>query len=184
MYRFIKFKDISLPRLGEYDYMLYCDSVKTLTEHTEMYSEPTMLNGLKDYIAGLNDDSIYTSAIKLNAKINETDVVTAHANLLTKTFFSKLKCINQRGHILLRECGSFMFLGKDHAIVDEIWSDKMIFPSGDYSVRIIKWPNGSHYYAKVGTFDVVDEFGNQKWNTMSLAEEEANKFKVKLLDVK
>lgn len=41
------------------------------------------------------------------------------------------------------------------------------------SIRLIKWENGYHIYAKVGDDDVVDMHGNQKWSTTKEAEEAA-----------
>ena len=36
-------------------------------------------------------------------------------------------------------------------------------------IRYIQWKDGSHWYAKIGKYDVVDENGNQKWNTRNEA---------------
>lgn len=39
----------------------------------------------------------------------------------------------------------------------------------DERVSIDRWPIGVHFYAKLDGLDVVDEDGNQKWNTYEAA---------------
>lgn len=50
----------------------------------------------------------------------------------------------------------------------------LTFPDEDKptmdDVRFIVWGGGEHFYAKIGKLDVVDEHGNQKWNTKREAE--------------
>jgi len=43
-------------------------------------------------------------------------------------------------------------------------------------IKVSKWFGGSHYYAKVGTIDVIDEYGDVKWNTEKRAHERAVQF--------
>lgn len=47
-------------------------------------------------------------------------------------------------------------------------------------IKIKRFLRGNHYYAKIGDIDVIDEYGNGKWNTVERAEEVANKFLLKL----
>jgi hypothetical protein len=42
-------------------------------------------------------------------------------------------------------------------------------------IRIISWPNGKHFYAKIGNADVVVD-GRQKWDTKAEAQLNAEKF--------
>lgn len=59
-------------------------------------------------------------------------------------------------------------------IVNTTERDVLTFPDEDKptmnDVRYIIWEGGQHIYAKIGKFDVVDEKGNQKWNTRAEAE--------------
>lgn len=43
-------------------------------------------------------------------------------------------------------------------------------------IKLFRWPDGSHWYATVDGVDVVDEMGNQKWNTQQIAMEAANRY--------
>jgi len=47
-------------------------------------------------------------------------------------------------------------------------------------IKISRWANGRHFYAKVGNIDVVDSDGNVKWNTHYAAKRESNRFLEKL----
>ena len=63
---------------------------------------------------------------------------------------------------------------------DECWKDELEYPEPDtYTVndiRYIQWKDGSHWYAKIGKYDVVDENGNQKWDKYNDAIVAAYKF--------
>lgn len=56
---------------------------------------------------------------------------------------------------------------------DECWKDTLEYPEPEFytekDIRYIQWKDGSHWYAKIGKYDVVDENGNQKWNTRNEA---------------
>lgn len=56
---------------------------------------------------------------------------------------------------------------------DECWKDSLEYPEPevytDKDIRYIQWKDGSHWYVKIGKYDVVDENGNQKWNTRNEA---------------
>ena len=63
----------------------------------------------------------------------------------------------------------FIFVDNIYEITDEIDSDELVYPDEKNlnikDVRFIQWPDGKHWYAKIGKIDIVDEQGNQKWNT-------------------
>lgn len=50
------------------------------------------------------------------------------------------------------------------------------FQKENKEVRYLQWPNGKHWYAKIGNDDVVDAQGNQKWSTKKEAEKAAEWF--------
>lgn len=56
---------------------------------------------------------------------------------------------------------------KEIADREEVLKDK---------IDIHRWPDGTHFYAKVGKLDVVDDDGNVKWNTYKKAMKAAKKF--------
>ena len=71
----------------------------------------------------------------------------------------------------------FGFNDKYFEECDHVFSDNLSYPTTKLAtledVRYITWKGGEHVYAKVGNLDIVDENGNQKWNTRKEAEEAA-----------
>ena len=66
-----------------------------------------------------------------------------------------------------------------YEIRSRVFVDEFKFPEEEpllKNVRFIQWPNGSHWYAKIGKHDIVDCNGNQKWNTRAEAEKAATDF--------
>lgn len=59
-------------------------------------------------------------------------------------------------------------------VVNTIERDVLTFPDEDKptmnDVRYIIWEGGQHIYAKIGKLDVLDDKGNQKWETRAEAE--------------
>lgn len=83
---------------------------------------------------------------------------------------SRLDIFNKGVVLMYDEDGmrSIPYIEDIHNIIDEkmmstIEFPKLHRPSKD-DIRIISWPGGNHYYAKVGNEDVVVD-GVQKWNT-------------------
>ena len=53
-----------------------------------------------------------------------------------------------------------------YEIVEHVYSDTLEYPSDKPTfdnVKFIQWPDGKHWYAKIGHEDIVDKDGNQKW---------------------
>ncbi len=61
---------------------------------------------------------------------------------------------------------------------EEMWKEELVFPY-EYNfedVRFIQWPDGRHWYAKLGNIDIVSKYGEQKWNDKYYAMEVAKKW--------
>ena len=72
---------------------------------------------------------------------------------------------------------SWMPLPKDAIIVTRYETNEFKFPKYfETDIKIMQWQGGKHWYAKIGSIDVVDEFGNQKWSSYSTAKEVAQKY--------
>jgi len=60
-----------------------------------------------------------------------------------------------------------------YEIVEHVYSDKLEYPSYKPTfdnVKFIQWPDGKHWYAKIGHEDIVDKDRNQKWESRVDAE--------------
>ena len=63
-----------------------------------------------------------------------------------------------------------------YEIVEHVYSETLEYPSDKPTfdnVKFIQWPDGKHWYAKIGHEDIVDENENQKWNSRIDAEKAA-----------
>ncbi len=87
---------------------------------------------------------------------------------------TKFKLLQEYGHILINHNTGCTWLTDRYKIVETIEMPDIIFPI-DNKIKIIKWPAGKHYYAKVGALDVVIA-GKQKWNTHTEAKRAGEEF--------
>jgi S-adenosylmethionine hydrolase len=92
-----------------------------------------------------------------------------HARVLS----DQLKDIMEGKKLVINKSGGYFSIKPDQKYeVVAIGNDKYT----ESDIKIKKWWGGLHYYAKVGEVDVVDEFGNVKWNTEKRAREIALKY--------
>ena len=91
-------------------------------------------------------------------------------------FNTKLKNLLRCGVLYINAAGGFNMGSKDWKEVRTITKSKYIWP-GNENIKpsIKKWPNGTHYYAKIGGVDVVVD-GEQKWDTREEAQEAIDRF--------
>lgn len=181
MYRFIKIKD-NYTGL-EYPYMLECYDIVQLIEHTDKYLGTTIELGVIDFFRCKNHHAVtdWRGAVETLARAKGTTFMKESCILENKIYAGKVKSIINYGCILLRESGSYMVLPTDYEIIDTLENEKLIYPSDKKDIRYLQWTEGGHYYAKVGSVDVVDSSGNQKWNTKQEAEEAVKEYFQNLL---
>ncbi len=80
------------------------------------------------------------------------------------------------GSVLVNTAGGCMPDDDTFRTVQTVQSDEFVFPKEKGAeVRIIKWPNGDHYYAKIGSEDVVVD-GKQCWKTKKAAQAATDKY--------
>lgn len=164
---FVKIKD---NRCGiKHDsWFFYCKDFMGLIEHCDLYFKTEIEKGISDVLKADNKHLItdYGIATSKISEIRGESVIDSSVYLENKVFKGKAKALEKFGHILLRENGSYMVLTSDHTIYDILNSDKLIYPEySESDIKIVKWANGTHFYAKLGKMDIVDEEGNQKWDT-------------------
>lgn len=102
-------------------------------------------------------------------------------NIISEVFATPyVKCYQSRGELHCNPVGGFApACAYEFDILDTVESDYFEFPvdsveevkkSWELKPRIIQWPNGTHFYAKVGVEDVRDAEGRMKWDTYPEAE--------------
>jgi len=182
MYKFIKVKLPATDTMKEMVYKEWFFMAKDFLDifhiHEKIY--PTLLEeAVHDIVEDRKMKRHFRThlgnAVSTLAKLNETSpLVTELPNLVSKIRNGQYKILADYGHVLIRESGSYMALTSNYEITEEVVKETLSFPERSLTdIRIIQWPNGTHYYAKIGNEDVVDEDGNQKWNTHDEAYEKA-----------
>ena len=85
----------------------------------------------------------------------------------------QLRCLLNGKKLVINKNGGYFPISSDQKYeIIEINNDNY----SENDIKIKKWWGGLHYYAKVGNVDVVDDFGNVKWNSEKEAKEIALKF--------
>jgi len=180
MYKFVKVKSKGEDKVTYKEWFLLCTTIDLLRDFQEKIQSKNMLKGITSHLATQTTHSHPKN--KLESIYNYYSEFTGECICQTipkleHTFYlKKLEYIRNKGAILIRESGSFMpFNPEEFQITDSAEKRELEYPS-DTEIKIIRWPGGTHYYAKVGNMDIVDQEGNQKWNTEKEARQKAKQY--------
>lgn len=194
-YKFVRFKSL-IDGEESKKWWFVAKSGGDVIEHAEKFLVPTMQEGFNsaskdaiDAIFKFGDVSLMThptneiaSAIERISAIKYKPSPMAFFNtgneMLQTAINQRLKEV-EKGKTIYLENGvrEFGFSPMHYEIIEEHYSDELVYP--DFliptldDVKYVQWTGGYHWYAKVNREDVVDELGNQKWNTKKEAEEAA-----------
>lgn len=181
-YHFVKIAEVRNKQKGSWYFKP--ESVDDVMEHWHKYVGAVMRSGAKELFDQVicaaegkickHSHSYWAETIKeINALKNEPIWKTA-TEIENELLQNRLKMMCNGDEIYLSdELTVFMLTDGITEVVDEVYSDTLVYPSHDYhieDVRYIQWPGGYHWYAKIGNMDIVYEQGNQKWNTRKEAE--------------
>ena len=194
-YEFVRFKTLASGEESN-KWWFVADDISKVIEHTEKFFKPVMQNGFnlaaKDAIDAIfkygdcammnHPKDMAAASIEAISDIKyERDPLaffeTAN-NLLLTAFNNRISNVKKGKSIYLEDgVREFAFNEKHYEIIETHYSDTLQYP--DFKkptlddVRFIQWDGGEHWYAKVNKEDIVDKFGNQKWNTKDEAEKAA-----------
>lgn len=194
-YKFVRFKSL-IDGEESKKWWFVAKSGGDVIEHAEKFLVPTMQEGFNsaskdaiDAIFKCGDVSLMrhptneiASAIERISAIKYKPSPMAFFNtgneMLQTAINQRLKEVEKGKNIYLENgVREFGFSPMHYEIIEEYYSDELVYP--DFliptldDVKYIQWTGGYHWYAKVNREDVVDELGNQKWNTKKEAEEAA-----------
>ena len=126
-----------------------------------------------------HSSSCWRNAVELcEMKIKGKTWLEGATELERKTFEERINMFNKGRAIYLRD-GLPYYCALEHPNYDEEkWSEILEYPyEFQYdNVRFIQWPDGRHWYAKCGSIDIVDRYGNQKWHDKSYAQKIAKEW--------
>ena len=197
-YEFVRFKNLAT---GEesHKWWFAAKTASQVMEHAEKFFKPTMQEGFNESAHNAIEAIFKHGGAFMKHPIDEASSAiesiteikgyerssplalfdTANELLLT-AIKGRLRTVD-KGEAVYLEDGvrQFGYSSKNphFEIVERYYSDKLEYP--DFKkptlddVRFIQWDGGKHWYVKVNKEDVVDELGNQKWDTKEDAEEAA-----------
>ena len=194
-YKFVRFKSL-IDGEESKKWWFVAKSGGDVIEHAEKFLVPTMQEGFNsaskdaiDAIFKFGDVSLMThptneiaSAIERISAIKYKPSPMAFFNtgneMLQTAINQRLKEVEKGKNIYLENgVREFGFSPLHYEIIEEHYSDELVYPDLLIptldDVKYVQWTGGYHWYAKVNREDVVDELGNQKWNTKKEAEEAA-----------
>ena len=184
----------------EYGYMLKLDSKKTLEVYHKIVHAKLIKRGFDDHLeriktnkerekkgyGNITDHWSSNPAIAIDCLIslellsgNDVSLLNGLIKYEILLLRSKVDALNTGRILYLRRNGVSTPFGEGMVVEDTIIKDELIYPQEE-TIKIIKWPNGKHYYAKINDIDVIVD-GKQSWNTKKEAENKAIIFKRKHL---
>jgi len=158
------------------DWRLLVDSSSTLLEYHRKIGSSIDSKRLKDIMTGTLDKNL-SNNYKSYASAHKISIIDAVGDLRTRAIQSQLKYIYEGRKIIFNDVGGYMLLEDDDVIVDKIVMKNMAKPDfSEKDIKISRFTEGQHYYAKIGFLDVIDEYENVKWNTHKEAMNAAKTF--------
>ena len=152
-------------------------------EHFERYVMPYINDGLKEYTTKMFSgdsgeyDNTFARALYVTHQVSGKPLFEVFTYLKLDIFKSRTHSFEEGRTILLDKSPSVLLLNDLYVIDEVVEKDKLVYPDEEGltidDVRYIQWYEGMHWYAKIGSFDVVDQFNNQKWNSKEEAKEAA-----------
>lgn len=188
-YHFVRVKEVRGD--GKSCWYFKPETKEDLDEHWSKYVVNEINDGTKEYVEHLKAHAenryighyttMWGSMIEMMTAACQ---VSPNALKLIKIendmYNQRLRDIENGTEIYLSEGLTCFMLTEGYTeIVEHYYSDTLSFPTHKYTiadVRFIKWNGGEHWYAKLGTVDIVDDMGNQKWNTREEAEKAAEEY--------
>ena len=186
-YTFLKIKEKNSNKSGSW--YLLGDSVDTIKEHFMTYGKSYFSEGVDAYIDWCKKGKIGHYDHKFPYIVEVTAQLPENQGLPWVVVATKVENSMLQSEIDLFNKGVGFYLNKEMVslvdnstleIVETVIKEKLVYPDDEKmsldDVRYIQWDNGTHWYAKIGKFDVIDENKNQKWLTKEEARCAANWF--------
>lgn len=171
----MKFSNIKGANGLYYRSMILLENLKDYNEYIKMSFDVEIEDSQREIIANIKKHGLGHCTHDL-AEVGETiSNITGKGSIYAVAELGKqkkeaiLKLILKGYKVVINSRGGYFELCQDDII-------ELHFEYTEKDIKISKWRYGNHVYAKVGHFDVEDEFGNVKWNTEKRAREIALKY--------
>jgi len=179
-YLFYKIMDKKFPSMGKW-WVLVLNTGKRLCDYQEVQSKrmvKSYVNAKSQLRKGQHLEYEGYVLLKTLEHRDNRKTVADDMTILSEVMLTPMTNFFLDGRIpLVNPVGGYRFLDKSVKVLNELEKDEMVWPDdNDLEIKVSRWPEGIHYYAKVGKYDVQDEESNVKWTTSKQARTEAKKF--------
>lgn len=123
----------------------------------------------RKYVAG----KAHANVLAYLAEMKGIDLLTALSELQGRVGRAMSMVLDAEGRLFVNSLGGYFQYSDGMTVSDTKNIDVWALP--EEKVRIIQWPDGKHYYAKIGNEDIEFD-GKQKWDTKAEAEIASKKF--------
>lgn len=153
-----------------------------ILEHWNKYASAVIKDGARKLVRRAFDGwrtGHYTNdferAVAFRREMIGEDLSTAMSSLEADALNVRIDTFRDGVQIHLNHGIQVVIIDSRYSIIEKVVEREVLtFPDEDKptmnDVRFIVWDGGEHTYAKIGSLDVIDKDGNQKWNTRQEAE--------------
>ena len=132
-------------------------------------------NGEKYLYSKNHSSSLWRYAVEMTMQFGGESWLNAANSLEEQTYKNRIERFLEGKPIFLTD-GLPYFPPKEWPEYDEeVWKDELEFPY-EYNYedcRFLQWPDGRHWYVKIGNIDIGDKYGNYKFSDKSYAQKVA-----------
>ena len=132
-------------------------------------------NGEKYLYSKNHSSSLWRYAVEMTMQFGGESWLNAANSLEEQTYKNRIERFLEGKPIFLTD-GLPYYPPKEWPEYDEeVWKDELEFPY-EYNYencRFLQWPDGRHWYVKIGNIDIGDKYGNYKFSDKSYAQKVA-----------
>lgn len=155
-----------------YGWLFDIRSLDELFDYLNNVRAPRARTELSDALKYVNGQS-HANVIALLAETKEISIMEAQIQFNESIMRSMEKTLFETRQIFVNSNGGYF--GTHAGVLARESRDIDIWALPKEQPRFIQWPDGTHWYAKIGDEDIVVD-GKQKWDTKSEAEAAAVKY--------
>lgn len=136
------------------------------------------VDGQKYLYSRNHSSSHWRNAVELEMQIKDQSWLESACSLEERTFKDRIERFKSGKPIYLLNSLAYSPFKEHPEYDEEKWVEELIYPF-EYNYdecRFIKWPEGHHWYVKIGNIDICDKWGNYKFSDKSYAQEVAKKW--------
>lgn len=153
----------------EYKNRILIENFNDLQEYHENYFNIRVKDSMKqtfsDVKNGFHISDVLGASIMTVAKAKEQGIIYALADTTSKMYIDQLKFINDGYKLAINDNLGYFPFYNDNALI--VLLDEVKYTEND--IKLNKFEGGKHYYAKIGQHEVIDQWGERKWNTPEYA---------------